>query len=916
MAERSISVRLRAEVNQFKSDMAAAGKAASDAAAKTETAWDKSSSHMGKLMQSAKQNEQAWNTAGGVLTAAGGSIVALGVAATKSGIEFNSLNQTAKGALTAVMGSAAGAARQMEKMNEFGRGTWVMRDSLIRAQQTMTGFGVSTQKVIPYMEALAETVAATTGSNQDFEELARVMGKVQSSGKITAETFNEFGTRGVDAAKLIGDAMGMTAQEVRDSVTKGTLDAGDALDALAEGMKSRFDGATENMRQTFSGAFANVYAGFRDLSASLAEPLVSKDGGGLLVDGFNTLADSLNQLRDVSEQIPGPVKIAVGAVSGIGAVASLAAGGFLLLAPRILETQQAFRTLAGQNDLIGKAAQGMGKLGPAMASVAKAGAVVGVISGMGVALASIVDRKDLEKMASSTRDVAAALAGLDESGDSLDRLFQMRDGSNLTGDVDSLGAALDRTFNRSTAQKFNDWAEAGIQSFTGIRGSTGKVADQLALLDEEMARLVEGGKADEAARLFQLMQEQSGLSADEMHRLSVLVPEYEAALEAAGGAAEDAAGGVSSISAEAVEAQEQLGEMFDQLYASSQGFVDFAEKAVDADVSMRDWIKSMEDQVVAQETWHENLQKLIDRGAPQQLIDHFIELGSEGAFRVKQLADGSDEDLKRAGDAFEAVSEQAAGFAGAITQIPDINLEADDTTLRSQLWFAEQALDELHRMEPTPETDLKITALEENIRVAKDQLGDLDSEEAHPLVGVSGADESKGKIENVHEALLDIPDETAPKVDVDDTPARSTMESLWTWIRGKTIWFKTDAQKTQSSELNPDGRSGSSGRFASGGAIRGPGSGTSDDIIARLSNGEHVLTAEEVRRMGGHSEVYRWRSAVMSGDMQAFAAGGAVSSAKDRLSQAERDLERIQNRGKPKPSKSDREREADRKSVV
>src|SRR5690606_28953820 len=178
-------------------------------------------------------------------------------------------------------------------------------------------------------------------------------------------------------------------------------------------------------------------------------------------------------------------------------------------------------------------------------------------------------------------------------------------------------------------------------------------------------------------------------------------------------------------------------------------------------------------------------------------IDHFIELGSEGAFRVKQLADGSDEDLKRAGDAFEAVSEQAAGFAGAITQIPDINLEADDTTLRSQLWFAEQALDDLHRMEPTPETDLKITALEENIRLAKEQLGDLDNDEAMPLVGVSGADESKGKVEGVHEALLNLPEDAESKIDVDDAPARTTMDRLWSWIRSKTSFYKVKGDGRQ-----------------------------------------------------------------------------------------------------------------------
>ena len=50
-----------------------------------------------------------------------------------------------------------------------------------------------------------------------------------------------------------------------------------------------------------------------------------------------------------------------------------------------------------------------------------------------------------------------------------------------------------------------------------------------------------------------------------------------------------------------------------------------------------------------------------------------------------------------------------------------------------------------------------------------------------------------------------------------------------------------------------------------GGAIRGPGSGTSDSIVARLSNGEHVLTAQEVRAMGGHQQVYAMRERIRRG---------------------------------------------------
>jgi phage-related protein len=51
--------------------------------------------------------------------------------------------------------------------------------------------------------------------------------------------------------------------------------------------------------------------------------------------------------------------------------------------------------------------------------------------------------------------------------------------------------------------------------------------------------------------------------------------------------------------------------------------------------------------------------------------------------------------------------------------------------------------------------------------------------------------------------------------------------------------------------------------FATGGAVRGRGTKTSDSIIARLSDGEHVLTADEVDAAGGHQAIYQWRRRVL-----------------------------------------------------
>lgn len=67
-------------------------------------------------------------------------------------------------------------------------------------------------------------------------------------------------------------------------------------------------------------------------------------------------------------------------------------------------------------------------------------------------------------------------------------------------------------------------------------------------------------------------------------------------------------------------------------------------------------------------------------------------------------------------------------------------------------------------------------------------------------------------------------------------------------------------------------------RRAKGGPIYGPGTETSDSIPALLSNGEHVLTAKEVKAAGGHKAVERLRSAIKSGTIGRFAVGGGVGT--------------------------------------
>src|SRR5699024_10229985 len=68
-------------------------------------------------------------------------------------------------------------------------------------------------------------------------------------------------------------------------------------------------------------------------------------------------------------------------------------------------------------------------------------------------------------------------------------------------------------------------------------------------------------------------------------------------------------------------------------------------------------------------------------------------------------------------------------------------------------------------------------------------------------------------------------------------------------------------------------------KFATGGRVSGRGTSTSDSIPARLSNNEHVLTAKDVKNLGGHSNVYALRRAAASGWTPGLATGGTLSDA-------------------------------------
>jgi tape measure domain-containing protein len=237
------------------------------------------------------------NVAAGMFTVGVGAAAAFGAAVVKSGASYNVLYQRSTAAFKTILGSGDAANKMMADLSAFAKTSPFPRQAFIEATQQMLSFGFEAKEVIPTLDAVQNAVAATGGSAKDINEIVNVLAKVRSTGKLSAQTLNELGYRGINAAKMIGDGMGMTADQVREAITSRSLDSQKALKVLTEQMAKTYAGAAEGVKNTWTGATDRIKSAMRDVGSAIVEPFIAKGGGGLALEWANKFADLLRAIE-------------------------------------------------------------------------------------------------------------------------------------------------------------------------------------------------------------------------------------------------------------------------------------------------------------------------------------------------------------------------------------------------------------------------------------------------------------------------------------------------------------------------------------------------------------------------------------------------------------------------------------------
>lgn len=278
-------------------------------------------------------------------------------------------------------------------------------------------------------------------------------------------------------------------------------------------------------------------------------------------------------------------------------------------------------------------------------------------------------------------------------------------------------------------------------------------------------------------------------------------------------------------------------------------------------------------------------------GTVEEMRDGFNEFGG-GAIAIGYLNDAS----LRLADTLDRVGVAADGSTIPLEWFDKTNLSASESgrLLERQIRDSLAALNDqidaaVNASESQEELAGRYDAGREALVAQLEQMG-LTREEAQALIDTvlqtpgstpmnidSNAPEEQAKVQALNDRVTTLDDGTIV-INADTEPAARALQGLINAYSNVTVPLKPDVSGFFASS-GSRGRQGG-GSFASGGEVRGPGTTTSDSIVARLSNDEHVWTAEEVRGWGGHDRVRALRALGRAGrildGLPRFANGGPV----------------------------------------
>lgn len=784
---------------------------------------------------------------GNVFTGMAGGILNMGIASVQAAAQMRQYEI----AFQTMLKSAEAGTQMLRDLQQFAAETPFDVPGVVSAGQQLMAFGFKAEEIIPMLTNLGDAASGLGLGTEGVSRLAYALGQMQTSGKLNAQDMMQLTSAGISAWDMLAQAAGKTVAEMKDLCSKGAIDSKAAVQTIVAGMNDQFGGMMAKTSDEVSGLLANIEETAGNTSAAVGKYLTEAFNiKGILKDVSDRLGEFQQKMQTATEQgksmgdvikecVPAPVIAAIGAFAAVLVVVSVAAvatlGAVLGLSAGIVAAGAA----------IGAAIALIITYWDDLANAVKA-AVQGILDTV-----VIIGTAVTEAILGVVRWI------LDTIGDMW---------ADITGDhnnwfndfADMLGDAMDAV---------EDFARKAIEWFNKVFA-----AKQRATATESSADDGHGGAGGSYG---------DDSSAEKPKKRPVIpkrpliIPSRDTNVARTGGNSRN-----ENVALKAMQDENRIAQERKKIENDYVRLVLKKEKdmwAAQNAIAKKYGTDAQKYQIQLKEIEFNKKQELQE----EELAYTEQMLAAENALKEAQLRGASQKELDMLNEklallkkthqyTIDNINQTAAAKANSAQTDYD-NKEAEwqarhDTSSTVDKW----SMDAERDFEAGKAKADKATTYEEKVRLMNEALQKYD-EEQQKINTISKIQQTSNQM------------------------AKDFSGAITDWITGaksfgdamKNILQQLIAQLIQAAiyativAACTGGGGGFAARwkgafgnaFASGGAVAGPGTGTSDSVPAMLSNGEYVLNAQAVDRLG-----VPFLNGLNTGRLRGFASGGLVGS--------------------------------------
>ncbi len=270
---------------------------------------------------------------GSVFTGMAGGILNMGISSVQAAAQMRQYEI----AFQTMLKSAEAGTQMLRDLQQFAAETPFDVPGVVSAGQQLMAFGFKAEEIIPMLTNLGDAASGLGLGTEGVSRLAYALGQMQTSGKLNAQDMMQLTSAGISAWDMLAQAAGKTVAEMKDLCSKGAIDSKAAVQTIVAGMNDQFGGMMAKTSDEVAGLLANIEETAGNTSAAVGKYLTEAFNiKGILKDVSDRLGEFQQKMQTATEQgksmgdvikecVPAPVIAAIGAFAAVLAVVSVAA---------------------------------------------------------------------------------------------------------------------------------------------------------------------------------------------------------------------------------------------------------------------------------------------------------------------------------------------------------------------------------------------------------------------------------------------------------------------------------------------------------------------------------------------------------------------------------------------------------------